>query len=65
MGRRPDLAVRERILLGAEHVLHMKGFGAASMEEIAAACGMTKANLFHHYGSKAELALAVLDFKIA
>ncbi len=35
------------------------------MDEIAEACGMTKANLFHHYGSKAELALAALDFKIA
>ena len=65
MGRKPDLAVRERILQGAEHVIHLKGFGAASMDEIAQACGMTKANLFHHYGSKAELALAVLDVKIA
>ena len=65
MGRKPDLAVRERILQGAEHVIHLKGFGDASMDEIAEACGMTKANLFHHYGSKAELALAVLDFKIA
>lgn len=46
-------------------MIHMKGFGDASMDEIAAECGMTKANLFHHYGSKAELALAVLDFKIA
>lgn len=65
MGRKPDLESRERILQEAEHVLHLKGFNGASMEEIAQACGMTKANLFHHYGSKAELALAVLDFKIA
>ena len=65
MGRRPDPAVRERILQEAEHVIHLKGYHAASMDEIAKACGMTKANLFHHYGSKADLALAVLDFKIA
>lgn len=65
MGRRHDPAVRERILREAEHVFHLKGFGAACLEEIAKACGMTKANLFHHYGSKAQLALAVLDFKIA
>ena len=65
MGRKPDIAVRGRILQEAEHVMHLKGFNAASMEEIAKACGMAKANLFHHYGSKTDLALAVLDFKIA
>jgi len=65
MGRKPNLAAREKILKEAEHVLHLKGFNAASMDEIAKACGMTKANLFHHYGAKADLALAVLDFKIA
>lgn len=65
MGRKPDVAVRERILQEAEHVIHLKGFNAACMEEIAQACGMTKANLFHHYGSKSALALAVLDYKIA
>jgi TetR/AcrR family transcriptional repressor of nem operon len=65
MGRKHDPVVRDRILQEAEHVIHLKGFGAASMDEIAKASGMTKANLFHHYGSKAELALAVLDYKIA
>jgi TetR/AcrR family transcriptional repressor of nem operon len=65
MGRKPDVAVRERILQQAEHVFHLKGYGAACLEEIAKASGMTKANLFHHYGSKSQLALAVLDFKIA
>lgn len=65
MGRKPDPAVRERILQEAEHIIHLKGYGAACMDEIAKASGMGKANLFHHYGSKAQLALAVLDFKIA
>ncbi len=65
MGRKPDPAVRERILQEAEHVIHLKGYHSASLDEIAKACGMTKANLFHHYGSKADLALAVLDYKIA
>ena len=64
MGRKPNPEVRERILQQAEHVIHLKGYNAACMEEIAKASGMTKANLFHHYGSKAQLALAVLDFKI-
>jgi TetR/AcrR family transcriptional repressor of nem operon len=65
MGRKIDLGVRQRILEGAEHQFHLRGFHCTSMEAVAQACQMTKANLFHHYGSKEELALAVLDDKIA
>ena len=65
MGRKPDTAVRERILQEAEHVIHLKGYNSACLEEIAKAAGMTKSNLFHHYGSKSQLGLAVLDYKIA
>ncbi len=64
MGRKPALEVRERILQEAEHVIHLKGYNAACLEEIATACAMSRANLLHHYGSKSELALAVLDYKI-
>ena len=64
MARKADPAVRERILQEAEHVIHLKGYNHACLDEIAAACGMTKGNLIHHYGSKSELALAVLDYKI-
>lgn len=65
MARPIDPSIRERIIQQAEHVFHLNGYNAACLEDIAKACGMTKANLFHHYGSKAQLALAVLDFKIA
>lgn len=65
MARKSDPAIPKRILEEAEHVFHIKGYSAASMDEIAKACKMTKANLFHHFGSKDKLALAVLDFKIA
>jgi TetR/AcrR family transcriptional repressor of nem operon len=64
MARKTNPAARERILQEAEHVIHLKGYNHACLDEIAAACGMTKGNLIHHYGSKSELALAVLDFKI-
>src|SRR4051794_22187621 len=64
MGRKIDLGVRQRILEQAEHQLHLKGYHNTAMEDIAQACDMAKANLFHHYGSKEELALAVLDAKI-
>lgn len=65
MGRRPDPKIRQRIIDQAEHLMHLKGFHSTSMEEIASACAMTKANLFHHYGSKEELGLAVLDAKMS
>ncbi|MEK7388739.1 MAG: TetR family transcriptional regulator C-terminal domain-containing protein [Elusimicrobiota bacterium] len=65
MARKSDPAIRKRILQEAEHVIHLKGYNHACLEEIASACGMTKANLFHHYKSKSDLALAVLDYKIA
>lgn len=64
MGRKPDAECRQRILEHVEHLLHLKGYHATSMEELAQYCGMTKANLFHHFGSKEDLALAVLDWKI-
>lgn len=64
MARKADPAVRERILQEAEHVIHLKGYNHACLDEIAKACGMTKGNLLHHYNSKSELALAVLDYKI-
>src|SRR5947209_3811974 len=64
MGRKVDLGVRQRILEQAEHQLHINGYHNTAMDDVARACKMTKANLFHHCGSKEELALAVLDDKI-
>ncbi|MEK7859699.1 MAG: TetR family transcriptional regulator C-terminal domain-containing protein [Elusimicrobiota bacterium] len=65
MGRKPDLKVRELILQQAEHLIHLQGYHSTCMDDIAKNSGMTKANLFHHYGSKEELGLAVLDLKMA
>jgi TetR/AcrR family transcriptional repressor of nem operon len=64
MARKADPTIRARILQEAEHVIHLKGYNHACLDEIAKACGMTKGNLLHHYNSKSELALAVLDYKI-
>lgn len=65
MGRKPDPKVRQRILEEAEHLIHLHGYHGTVMEDIAKACGMTKANLFHHYGSKEDLGLEVLEAKIS
>lgn len=58
------MTARERIIEEAEHLIHLRGYQSTSLEEIACRCKMTKANLFHHFGSKEELGLAVLDYKI-
>ena len=58
-------AARERILREAEHLIHVHGYHCTSLDDIARSCGTTKANLVHHFRSKEELGLAVLDFKIA
>lgn len=65
MGRKADPKVPQLILRQAEHLIHLRGFHHTTLDDIAKNCGMTKANLFHHYRSKEELGLAVLDAKIA
>ncbi len=65
MGRPKDPKTRTQILLQAEHLLHLRGYHHTSMDEIARSCSMTKANLFHHFDSKEDLVLAVLDDKMS
>jgi TetR/AcrR family transcriptional regulator len=50
----------ERILHVAEALFAEQGFDAVSMNAIAAAAGVSKANVFHHFISKNELYIAVL-----
>lgn len=64
MARPCDPTIRTRILEEAEHLMHLRGFNNTRLDEIAAACSMTKANLFHHFKSKEELGLAVLEYKM-
>jgi TetR/AcrR family transcriptional regulator len=50
----------ERILAAAETLFAEHGFDAVSMNTIAEAAGVSKANVFHHFISKNDLYLAVL-----
>jgi TetR/AcrR family transcriptional regulator len=50
----------ERILTAAESLFAEHGFDAVSMNTIAEAAGVSKANVFHHFISKNDLYLAVL-----
>ena len=61
MTARPNPARRERILHEAEQLFFARGLKGVSMDEVAAAADVKKANLFHYYPSKEALELAVLD----
>ena len=54
-------ATRERILERAFSEMYEKGYAGASLDQILAASGVTKGALYHHFGSKADLAIAVVD----
>lgn len=52
---------REEILDHAVEAIGKYGYHAASMREIANACGLTPAGLKHHFASKEELLIAIVD----
>lgn len=58
--RQPDLT-RLRILEAGFREIHRQGYQAASIANILADTGLTKGALYHHFPSKKELGLAVID----
>jgi TetR/AcrR family transcriptional regulator, transcriptional repressor for nem operon len=61
MTAKPNPARRARILNEAQQLFFSQGLKGVSMEAVAAAAGVKKANLFHYFPSKEALELAVLD----
>src|SRR3954471_1426941 len=59
--RLPRAEREERMLDAALDIFAARGFEAASMDEIAAASGITKPMLYSYFGSKEGLYLACLD----
>jgi AcrR family transcriptional regulator len=51
-----------QILERAARVICRQGFEATSMQEIADACGLTKAGLYHHVKTKDALLLAIMNY---
>lgn len=51
-----------RILEQAARLIYQQGYEATSMAEIAEACGMTKAGLYHHVATKEALLLAIMSY---
>lgn len=58
--RQPDVT-REQILDAAFSEIYHYGFQAASLSNILARTGLTKGALYHHFASKQELGLAVVE----
>lgn len=50
------------ILERAARVICQQGFEATSMQQIAEACGLTKAGLYHHIRTKDALLLAIMQY---
>lgn len=52
---------RRHILKVAAEVFAREGIARASMNEVARACGTSKANIYHYYASKDDLVFGILD----
>jgi len=50
------------ILESAARLIYQKGYEGTSMQDIAEACGMTKAGLYHHITTKEALLLAIMHY---
>ncbi|HEY0192511.1 MAG TPA: TetR/AcrR family transcriptional regulator [Kofleriaceae bacterium] len=61
MSRTSDQRYRE-ILERAARLIFQSGYEATSMQEIAEACGLTKAGLYHHIKTKETLLLAIMHY---
>lgn len=61
--RASTAAKRELILDSAMAVFGAKGFNNGSLLEIADQAGMTHAGVLHHFGSKDQLLIAVLEHR--
>lgn len=63
---RPETLVRRlEILDAAVDIFGAKGFAGGTLQEIADRVGMTHAGILHHFGSKDQLLLEVLDHRDA
>lgn len=62
--RRPATAERrEEILRAAAHTFGAKGYKTGSLADVAEQVGMTHAGVLHHFGSKEQLLIEVLEYR--
>lgn len=56
-----SMETRERILNESQRLIQTRSFHGFSFQDVAAAVGIRKASLYHHFDSKDDVALAVLE----
>jgi AcrR family transcriptional regulator len=61
MARAPDLARRQKLLDAVVKDVAARGIGDRSLRDVAAAVGTSHRMLLHHFGSRDELLLAIVD----
>jgi AcrR family transcriptional regulator len=59
----PD--TRQRLVLAAMELFHQQGYEATSVEQVLAKASANSGSLYHHFGGKEDLLLAVLDMYLA
>jgi AcrR family transcriptional regulator len=52
---------RAKLLATARHAFATQGYGQTSMDDFTAAVGLTRGALYHHFGSKEGLLVAVVE----
>lgn len=57
----PPSDARTRILDAAERLVMERGFSATTVDAILAAAGASKGAFFHHFASKADLGMALVE----
>jgi len=61
MARPPDLERRQALLDAIVEEVAIRGIGDRSLRDVAAAVGTSHRMLLHHFGSRDELLLAIVD----
>lgn len=59
-----DVDTRTRILRAAAALFHAYGFERTSMKQIAAAAGIGKSSLYHHFSGKQKLLFEILSHTV-
>ena len=60
-----DEPTPERLLDAARKVFAKQGYDGASLDQVAAAAGMTKGAVYHHFDSKADLFWALAEERLS
>ena len=56
---------REMILLRAAQLFARRGYVATSMNQVAEACGLSKATLYHYYKDKSSLLISIAETHVS